>query len=41
MQKYGKRIDKIAKKMTMKLQKTEIGRVKDARAAEKTRISGE
>ena len=40
MQKYGKKIDKIAKKMQMKLQKAEISRVKDARAAEKNRIAG-
>ena len=32
-QKYGKKIDKTAKKMVIKLQKAEIGRVKTARAA--------
>ena len=33
MQKYGKKIDKISKKLLMKLKKTEIERVKKARAA--------
>ena len=41
MQKYGKKIDKVAKKMQMKLQKVEVQRVKDARAANKERMSGE
>ena len=31
MQKYGKKIDKISKKMAMKLKKTEVERVKKAR----------
>ena len=35
MQKYGKKIAKIAKKLTMKLKKLEIERVKKARAAQK------
>ena len=39
MAKYGKKIDKIAKKMQMKLQKAEVQRVKDARAANKERMS--
>ena len=30
--KYGKKIDKIAKKMAMKLKKTELERIKKARA---------
>ena len=33
MQKYGKKIDKVAKKLLMKLKKTEIERVKKARAS--------
>ena len=33
MQKYGKKIDKVAKKLLMKLKKTELERVKKARAA--------
>ena len=33
MQKYGKKIDKVAKKFLMKLKKTEMERVKKARAA--------
>ena len=33
MQKYGKKIDKISKKLAMKLQKTEVERVKKARDA--------
>ena len=33
MQKYGKKIDKISKKMAIKLQKLEIERVKKAKAA--------
>lgn len=33
MQKYGAKIDKIARKMTMKLKKQEVERVKQARAA--------
>ena len=32
-QKYGKKIDKISKKMVMKLKKLEVARVKKARAA--------
>jgi len=36
MQKYGKKIAKIAKKLTMKLQKQEIERVKKAREAQKS-----
>ena len=36
MQKYGKKIDKIAKKLAMKLQKQEIERVKKAREAYKS-----
>ena len=32
-QKYGSKIDKMAKKMVLKLQKAEVGRVKAARAA--------
>ena len=35
MQKYGKKIAKIAKKLAMKLQKQEIERVKKAREAQK------
>ena len=35
MQKYGKKIDKISKKLAIKLQKTEIERVKKAREAVK------
>ena len=35
MQKYGKKIAKIAKKLAMKLKKTEIERVKKAREAAK------
>ncbi len=35
MQKYGKKIDKISKKLAMKLQKTEVERVKTARDAMK------
>ena len=35
MQKYGKKIAKIAKKLTMKLKKQEIERVKKAREAQK------
>ena len=35
MQKYGKKIAKIAKKLTIKLKKAEIERVKKARAAQK------
>ena len=35
MQKYGKKIDKISKKLAIKLQKTEIERVKKAREAQK------
>ena len=35
MQKYGKKIAKIAKKLTMKLRKQEIERVKKAREAQK------
>ncbi len=34
MQKYGKKIAKIAKKLVMKLKKTEVERVKKARAAQ-------
>ena len=33
MQKYGKKIDKISKKLAVKLKKTEVERVKKARAA--------
>ena len=33
MQKYGKKIDKVAKKLLMKLKKTEMERVKKARAS--------
>ena len=33
MQKYGKKIDKVAKKLLMKLKKTELERVKKAKAA--------
>ena len=33
MQKYGKKIDKLSKKLLMKLKKTEIERVKKARAS--------
>ena len=36
MQKYGKKIAKIAKKLAMKLQKQEIERVKKAREAQKS-----
>ena len=36
MQKYGKKIAKIAKKLAMKLQKQEIQRVKKAREAQKS-----
>ena len=36
MQKYGKKIAKIAKKLTIKLQKQEIERVKKAREAQKS-----
>ena len=32
-QKYGKKIDKVTKKMVMKLKKQEVERVKKARAA--------
>ena len=35
MQKYGKKIDKISKKLAIKLQKSEIERVKKAREAVK------
>ena len=35
MQKYGKKIDKISKKLAIKLQKAEIERVKKAREAQK------
>ena len=35
MQKYGKKIDKISKKLAIKLQKAEIERVKKAREATK------
>ena len=35
MQKYGKKIDKISKKLAIKLQKAEIERVKKAREAAK------
>ena len=35
MQKYGKKIAKIAKKLAMVLKKTEVERVKKARAAQK------
>ena len=34
MQKSGKKIDKISKKLAMKLQKTEVERVKKAKAAQ-------
>ena len=33
MQKYGAKIDKVSKKLLMKLKKTEMERVKKARAA--------
>jgi hypothetical protein len=33
MQKYGKKIDKVSKKLAMKLQKTEVERVKKVRDA--------
>ena len=33
MQKYGKKIDKLSKKLLMKLKKTEMERVKKARAS--------
>ena len=36
IQKYGKKIDKIAKKLAIKLQKAEIERVKKAREAQKS-----
>ena len=36
MQKYGKKIDKISKKLAIKLQKAEIERVKKAREAQKS-----
>ena len=36
MQKYGKKIAKIAKKLAIKLRKQEIGRVKKAREAQKS-----
>ena len=35
MQKYGKKIDKISKKVAKKLQKAEVERVKKAKAAQK------
>ena len=35
MQRYGKKIDKISKKLVIKLQKAEIERVKKAREAQK------
>ena len=35
MQKYGKKIAKIAKKLAIKLKKAEVERVKKARAAQK------
>ena len=34
MQKYGKKIDKISKKLEMKLKKSELERIKKARAAQ-------
>ena len=37
MQKYGKKIDKLSKKLLMKLKKTEMERVKKARASLKRR----
>ena len=36
MQKYGKKIDKVSKRLAKKLQKDEIQRVKQARASFKT-----
>jgi hypothetical protein len=39
MSMYGKKIDKVAKKMQMKLQKAEVQRVKDARDANKRRMA--
>ena len=36
MQKYGKKIAKIAKKLAIKLKKQEVGRVKKAREAQKS-----
>ena len=36
---YGKKIDKVAKKMQMKLQKAEVQRVKDARVVNKRRMA--
>ena len=38
MQKYGKKIDKVAKKLLMKLKKTELERVKKARASVKLKM---
>ena len=40
MQKYGAKIDKISKKLLMKLKKTELERVKKARAALKENTGG-
>ena len=37
MQKYGKKIDKLSKKLLMKLKKTEMERVKKARASLKAK----
>ena len=39
MQKYGKKIDKLSKKLLMKLKKTEMERVKKARNIEVLTIS--
>ena len=38
MQKYGKKIDKVAKKLLMKLKKTELERVKKARTSVKLKM---
>ena len=38
MQKYGKKIDKISKKLLMKLKKTELERVKKARTSVKLKM---
>ena len=38
MQKYGKKIDKLSKKLLMKLKKTELERVKKARASVKLKM---
>ena len=38
MQKYGKKIDKVSKKLLMKLKKTELERVKKARASVKLKM---